>query len=168
VLKRTRIGATFKTCVVKTTFKFKINIKRNLLNFKSIQWNHLQAFPIWWDYPYKLVKSGAGVACKLLNFSYKNFKFKTLPEWPAEERRQEVYLAPIFFSPNFKTGSDHFPVNPNWVERNLRKDSPYKLWFTYRNVHFAYELLAKWYKDTKKLPQMWIVCYNVYSSSTHH
>jgi hypothetical protein len=40
-LKRTRIGAIF---VVKTTFKLKINIKRNPLNFKSIQWNHLQAF----------------------------------------------------------------------------------------------------------------------------
>jgi hypothetical protein len=36
-LKRTRIGATFKTCIVKTTFKLKINIKRNPLNFKSIQ-----------------------------------------------------------------------------------------------------------------------------------
>jgi hypothetical protein len=52
-LKRTRVGATFKTYVVKTTFKLKINIKRNPLNFKSIQWNHLQAFPIWWDYPFK-------------------------------------------------------------------------------------------------------------------
>jgi hypothetical protein len=51
-LKRTWIGATFKTCVVKTTFKLKLNIKRNPLNFKSIQWNHLQAFPIWWDYPF--------------------------------------------------------------------------------------------------------------------
>jgi hypothetical protein len=40
---------------VKTTFKLKINIKRNPLNFKSIQWNHLQAFPIWWDYPFKHV-----------------------------------------------------------------------------------------------------------------
>jgi hypothetical protein len=38
---------------VKTTFKLKINIKRNPLNFKSILWNHLQAFPIWWDYPFK-------------------------------------------------------------------------------------------------------------------
>jgi hypothetical protein len=28
-------------------------IKRNPLNFKSIQWNHLQAFPISWDYPFK-------------------------------------------------------------------------------------------------------------------
>jgi hypothetical protein len=38
-------------------FKLKINIKRNLLNFKSIQWNHLQAFPIWWDYPFKILFS---------------------------------------------------------------------------------------------------------------
>jgi hypothetical protein len=38
---------------VKTPFKLKINIKRDPLNFKSIQWNHLQAFPIWWDYPFK-------------------------------------------------------------------------------------------------------------------
>jgi hypothetical protein len=38
---------------VKMTFKLKINIKRNPLNFKSIQWNHLQAFTIWWDYPFK-------------------------------------------------------------------------------------------------------------------
>jgi hypothetical protein len=38
---------------VKTTFKLKINIKRNPLNFKSIQWNHLQAFPISRDYPFK-------------------------------------------------------------------------------------------------------------------
>jgi hypothetical protein len=36
-LKRARIGATFKKFVVKTTFKLKINIKRNPLNFKSIQ-----------------------------------------------------------------------------------------------------------------------------------
>jgi hypothetical protein len=39
---------------VKTTFKLKINIKRNPLNFKSIQWKHMQAFPIWWDYPFKI------------------------------------------------------------------------------------------------------------------
>jgi hypothetical protein len=32
---------------------WKIKIKRNPLNFKSIQWNHLQAFPIPWDYPFK-------------------------------------------------------------------------------------------------------------------
>jgi hypothetical protein len=36
-LKLTQIGATFKKLVVKTTFKLKINIKRNTLNFKSIQ-----------------------------------------------------------------------------------------------------------------------------------
>jgi hypothetical protein len=52
-LKRTRICATFKKFVVKTTFKLKINIKRNPLNLKSIQCNHLQAFPISWDYPFK-------------------------------------------------------------------------------------------------------------------
>jgi hypothetical protein len=52
-LKRTRIGAIFKKFVVKTTFKLKINLKQNPLNFKYIQWNHLQAFPIWWDYPFK-------------------------------------------------------------------------------------------------------------------
>jgi hypothetical protein len=45
-LKRTRIGATFKKLVVKTTFKLKISINRNPLNFKFIQRNHLQAFPI--------------------------------------------------------------------------------------------------------------------------
>jgi hypothetical protein len=36
-LKGTQIGAIFKKCVVKTTFKLKINIKRNPLNFKYIQ-----------------------------------------------------------------------------------------------------------------------------------
>jgi hypothetical protein len=36
-LKHTQIGAIFKKFVVKTTFKLKINIKRNPLNFKSIQ-----------------------------------------------------------------------------------------------------------------------------------
>jgi hypothetical protein len=36
-LKRTRIGAIFKKFGVKTTFKLKINLKRNPLNFKSIQ-----------------------------------------------------------------------------------------------------------------------------------
>jgi hypothetical protein len=35
---------------VKSTFKLKINIQRNPFNFKSIQWKHLQAFPISWDY----------------------------------------------------------------------------------------------------------------------
>jgi hypothetical protein len=42
---------------VKTTLKLKINIKRNPLNFKSIQWNHLQAFPISWYYPFKKWKN---------------------------------------------------------------------------------------------------------------
>jgi hypothetical protein len=66
-LKRTRIGATFKTCgVAKTTFKLKINLKRNLLNFKSIQWNHLQAFPISWYYPFKVRK---GVVKSVWDFS---------------------------------------------------------------------------------------------------
>jgi hypothetical protein len=32
-----RIGATFKEFVVKTAFQLNINIKRNPLNFKSIQ-----------------------------------------------------------------------------------------------------------------------------------
>jgi hypothetical protein len=36
-LKSTWSGATFKKFVVKTTLKLKINIKRNPLNFKSIQ-----------------------------------------------------------------------------------------------------------------------------------
>jgi hypothetical protein len=31
---------------VRIRVKLKINLKRNPLNFKSIQWNHLQAFPI--------------------------------------------------------------------------------------------------------------------------
>jgi hypothetical protein len=59
-LKRTRIGAIFKKFVVKTTFQLKINVKRNPLKFKSIQWNYLQAFPIWWDYPFnRMVGAGA-------------------------------------------------------------------------------------------------------------
>jgi hypothetical protein len=49
---------------VKTTFKLKINLKRNPLNFKSIQSNHLQAFPIWWDYPFKFFAVGSS-ACFL-------------------------------------------------------------------------------------------------------
>jgi hypothetical protein len=36
-LKHTRIGSIFKKSVVKTTFKLKINIKQNPLNFKYIQ-----------------------------------------------------------------------------------------------------------------------------------
>jgi hypothetical protein len=35
--KRTRLSAIFKKCIVKTTFKLKINTWRNPLNFKSIQ-----------------------------------------------------------------------------------------------------------------------------------
>jgi hypothetical protein len=52
---------------VKTTFKLKINIQRNPLNFKSILWNHLQAFPIWWDYPFNIffsrILAGTTMAC---------------------------------------------------------------------------------------------------------
>jgi hypothetical protein len=33
---------------------------RNPLNFKSIQWNHLLAFLISWDYPFKLIQNMDG------------------------------------------------------------------------------------------------------------
>jgi hypothetical protein len=41
----------------------KINTRRNPLNFKSIQWNYLQAFPISWEYLFNIImiaSSGSG------------------------------------------------------------------------------------------------------------
>jgi hypothetical protein len=58
---------------VKTTFKLKINIIRNPLNFKSIQWKHLQAFPISWDYP---------ISVKCIPWSLRHFqKHYTVSSW---------------------------------------------------------------------------------------
>jgi hypothetical protein len=52
-LRHTRIGTIFKIILWKQLLKLKINIKQNPLNFKYIQWNHLQTFPISWDYLFK-------------------------------------------------------------------------------------------------------------------
>jgi hypothetical protein len=51
-LKRTWLGAIFKKFSVKTSFKLKINLIRNNLNFNSIPPNHQLASPNLWDCPF--------------------------------------------------------------------------------------------------------------------
>jgi hypothetical protein len=45
------------------TFKLKIK-KAESFKLQSIQWNYLQAFPISWDYPFKLTLPQPSPLCK--------------------------------------------------------------------------------------------------------
>jgi hypothetical protein len=52
---------------------------RNPLNFKSIQWNHLQAFPISWDYPFNSYQIGPSLRIDIkrpYGYEIKNVIFK--------------------------------------------------------------------------------------------
>jgi hypothetical protein len=52
-LKCTRTDAILKKFEYKMNFNLKINLNRDLTNFRSIQQHNLQPSPISWDYPFK-------------------------------------------------------------------------------------------------------------------
>jgi hypothetical protein len=66
-------GRHFEKIRFKRNFKLKINLKRDLTNFRSIHQHHLQPSPISWDYPCNtIVGAGAVGARAALRYLHKN------------------------------------------------------------------------------------------------